>query len=265
MSSATPPRYKSLSLSIPELIKAADGGNHVAQAELSLAYFTGDGVEVDLGKAFDYLERSSEDFAAINICFKAAREAGIPEASYAIAMMWKFGWGVPESKEQYAVNLQRCAEQGFPRGQMLLGLDYGSGFQFVDKDVEQSAYWLHRAVESGLTEAHIHLFHLYAPDGELEDETKALFHLQAGAEDHHGINHIYLGDCYHKGELVPQDNVKAMTSMMLARTHHHWKVERLFELKAETTDAEWAAAEAAATAWLKEKGIPFEGKPWIWE
>ena len=61
--------YKKLDLTIEQLITEADLGNHTAQAQLSLEYFIGKTIPIDLSKALKYLELASNDFYSLNMCF----------------------------------------------------------------------------------------------------------------------------------------------------------------------------------------------------
>lgn len=241
-------RYNSLKLTIDKLILEADSGNPVAQAELSLAYFVGERVERNLARANNYLELASRDFAVVNRCFKAAREAGIPGAYFGIAMMWKYGWGVPESVKQYSVNLLKAAELGYPRAQLLLGLDYKMDIFGVKKDLEKSEFWLTKAVTSGVSDAHLHLFHLYMDEAK-HDSKKALFHLVSACNANEGLAQIYLGRLYLKGDLVGTDKIEAAKWFLLAREHNHWRVNELDTLKESFSQNDWAEAQLKVAEW----------------
>jgi TPR repeat protein len=243
-------------LTIARLMAEADSGNHKAQAQLSLAYFTGDRVEIDLGKAVEYLKKASEDYIELNRCFKAARQQNIPGAYYGIAIMWLLGCGVPPSIPQYSVNLQKAAGLNYPRAQVLLGLDYKHDLKGVEQNFHKSEFWLLKAAENGEADAHLHLYHLYARGGELENKENALFHLEKNAALNDGLGQIYYARLFLEGEVLPKDNVKAATWFILAKQHNHWKVTELEGLRIVMTDEEWSEAEVRAGEWMKK----FESK-----
>ncbi|WP_299557216.1 tetratricopeptide repeat protein [Seonamhaeicola sp.] len=242
--------YKSLNLSINELISEADSGNQMAQAELSLAYFVGEKVERNLGKALEYLELASSDFVSVNRCFKAARDTRKPEAYFGIAMMWKHGWGVPESPEQYSKNLMKAAELGYPRAQLLLGLDYKMNIFGLKKDLTKSEFWLSRAVESGVNDAHLHLFHLYTDEAKLDNQ-KAFSHLLKAGDSNDGMAQIYLGRHYLDGSLAALDKIEAAKWFLLAKEHNHWDVNEVDTLRKSFSQYEWNEAVSRVQEWKK--------------
>ena len=239
-----------LDLTIEQLIKEADSGNHIAQAQLSLEYLIGKTIPMDLGKAFGYMELASNDFDSLNVCFKASRDLGEPAAYFGIAMMWKHGWGVSESTEEYSKNLIKAAELGYPRAQMLLGLDYKMDVFGVKKDLEKSEFWLNKAGESGINDAHIHLFHLYM-DGDMKNDEKAVFHLLKAGDSNDGMAQIYLGRNYLEGALFDFDKIEAAKWFILARAHNHWKVNEIDRLKESLSQNEWNEAEERVKEWNK--------------
>jgi uncharacterized protein len=239
-------------LNIEQLLAEADLGNHAAQAQLSLEYFIGTKITRDLGKAFKYLELASSDPYSLNICFKASRDAGEPAAYFGLAMMWKHGWGVPESTEQYSSNLLKAAELGYPRAQLLIGLDYNTNIFGVKRDLDKSEFWLTKALEAGINEARFHLFHLYTDEARL-DNGKAVFHLLKAADSNDGMAQILLGRSYLEGKLVAPDKIEAAKWFILAKEHNHWSVNEVDMLKESLTQNEWNEAQTKVQEWKKSK------------
>ena len=236
---------------IKQLILHADSGDHKAQAILSLAYFAGHGVEMDLGKAYAYLKQAAEDTYEINATYKAAREKNIPAGYYGLALMWYNGWGVPLSIPKYAENLAQAAALGYSRAQLVLGLDYQWNSKGVKKDLKQSEYWLKLALESSEIDAHLHLHHLYS-DPDFLDEAKALFHLQSAAQQNDGMAQLLLGRMHLSGENVPQDDVEATMWFILAKKHNHWKIEEVEEMQQKLSGPDWEKAVQRSEEWLDE-------------
>ncbi len=241
-------KYQKLNLTIDQLIVEADSRNHYAQAQLSLEYFIGNQCPRDLGKAFKYLELSSKDYYAVNMCYKTARESGEPAAYFGIAMMWKHGWGVPESIEMYSKNIILAANLGYPRAQLLLGLNYKMNIYGVQEDLTQSEYWLKKAVESDVDDAHIHLFHLYIHES-IYDKEKANYHLLTAGNLNDGMAQIYLGRHYNEGRIFNKDFIEATKWFILAEEHNHWKFNDLDELRETLTINEMDEAKQRVKDW----------------
>lgn len=221
--------YQNLDLPIHELICEANNGNHHAQAQLSLEYLIGKKCSKDLVQAFKYLELASQDYYILNMCFKTARVSGEPAAYFGIAMMWKHCWGVPESIEMYSKNIILAANLGYPRAQLLLGLNYKMNIYGVQEDLTQSEYWLKKAVDSDVDDAHIHLFHLYIHESKYDKE-KATYHLLTAGNLNDGMAQIYLGRHYLEGRIFNKDIVEATKWFILANEHDHWKFSDLEDI-----------------------------------
>jgi len=106
----------------------AEQGHTLAQFNLGVAYFNGDGVPKD-------------DQQAV-VWWRKAAEQGEVMAQYSLGLMYANGQGVPKDYQQAAVWYRKAAEQGNANAQFNLGVMYIPG-QGVHKD-EQSAYfwWL---------------------------------------------------------------------------------------------------------------------------
>ena len=165
-------------------------------------------------------------------------------------MMWKHGWGVPKSTEQYSKNLIKAAELGYPQAQLLLGLDYKMNIFGVEKDLDRSELWLIKAIESGIDKAHIHLFHLYIDENKKDNE-KAVFHLLKAGEANDGMAQIYLGRNYLEGDLFQTDKIEAAKWFILAKAHNHWDVNEVNILRESFSQNEWDEAESRVQEWKK--------------
>ena len=235
---------------IEELTILADSGDHAAQAKLSIEFMIGKSVDYNLGKALDYLEKAAEDIYTINSFYKSEREKNIPEAYFGLAMMWKHGWGVPESIERYSENIKSAANLGFARAQYLLGLDYQSNIYGVKQDLHNSEFWLLKSLESGITDAHLQLYHLYSAKNELYNIDKAIVHLRKSAESNDGMGQIYLGRHYLNGNPDSKGKIEAAMWFILAKKHNRWDVKEVDIIKEKLIQKDWDEAIRQADNWL---------------
>ncbi|MCQ0987711.1 SEL1-like repeat protein [Jiella marina] len=123
--------------------EAADAGQSVAQYELALAYYDGRGVEADVEKAIEQLQKSSaagngfskyflgiekvnganlpQDYPGAYQLFQEAAEFGVPEALVELGKMEYSGQGVPEDYAKAYDFYRQAAEQDVPGGHFYVG------------------------------------------------------------------------------------------------------------------------------------------------
>ena len=111
---------------VDSLILQASQGDPAAQAELAEKYFSGDGIQKDLGQAVYW--------------YKKAAEQGQIHAQISLSGMYRRGTGVTQDLKRAAYWCTKAAEQGHRFSQSGLGFLYeiGSG---VEQNFEQAAYW----------------------------------------------------------------------------------------------------------------------------
>ncbi len=113
---------------------AAERGDAIAQFNLALSYYRGQGVKQDYAKAVKWL-------------YKAA-EQGFVEAQYSLAGMYTHGLGVPQDYAKAANWYRKAAEQGFASAQKNLGVQYGLG-QGVPQSHADAFIWSCFAATTG--------------------------------------------------------------------------------------------------------------------
>jgi len=120
------------------LRKAAEAGDSKAQNNLGSLYYRGDGVLKDLDKAFEW--------------YLQAAERGNRVAQLNLAVMYAQGRGITQDYEMAAEYYRRAAEAGDPRAQFDLSVLLSKG-QGVERDEEAALLWRRRAAAQGYPEA----------------------------------------------------------------------------------------------------------------
>lgn len=119
--------------------KAAQGGDAVAQYNLSVAYSNGDGVQADENQAIEWLKKSAAQryqpaqidlaawylrngrFAQAADIFKQLADIGHPLAQFNYGIMLGRGDGFPAPQEMEGLEwIRKSAAQGFPPAQEFL-------------------------------------------------------------------------------------------------------------------------------------------------
>ena len=127
--------------------KGAEQGNAMAQTNLGLRYFYGDGF--------------ARNEAAGNEWFRKAANKGFAPAQYNLGLSYTHGLGVPQDHQQAVELYCKSAEQGFAPAQAALGAAYLSGLG-VDKDYRKGAEWSKKAAEKGQRNAMYNLAVAYS-------------------------------------------------------------------------------------------------------
>jgi uncharacterized protein len=133
-------------IALREFRLLADQGHAVAQYDLGLMYFNGQGVQRDFTEAVKW--------------FRLAADKGHAGAKSNLGAMYLSGQGVPQNVAE-AVRLYRLAAgQGYAIAQHNLGAMYLSG-QGVAQDYVEAARWFRLAAEQGYASAQFGLGVLY--------------------------------------------------------------------------------------------------------
>ena len=121
-----------------DLLKEANQGKAVAQAQVGHCYEHGIGVPVDYGQALYWYNKSAEK--------------GNDRGQNGLGIMYLYGKGVQKDYTEALKWFQKAAEKGNPDAIYNVGICYHNG-QGVEKDYTQAAYWFRRAVRKGSDEA----------------------------------------------------------------------------------------------------------------
>jgi TPR repeat protein len=112
---------------------AASAGHAGAQLGMATLYYSGLGVVLDYGEAFEW-------------CAKAA-DQGQPRVQYMLGAMYRDGKGVEQDPVKAAALFRRAADHDVPGAQYSIGLMYFTG-QGVAVDYDEAYYWLSLAASA---------------------------------------------------------------------------------------------------------------------
>ena len=118
--------------------RLAERGNVIAQYNLGLMYFAGQGVARDHAQAAKW--------------FRKAAEQGDGPAQYNLGLLYEEGQGAQRDLVEAAMWYRKAAEQGYVYAQDKLGFMYGAG-EGVPTDLVQSYLWLSLAAAAGDADA----------------------------------------------------------------------------------------------------------------
>lgn len=116
----------------------AEAGHAVAQYNLAVLLYNGQGTSKDLQRAFNWFERSAK--------------RGYPIAQYDLGMMYHDGEGVARDDKLAITWLSKAAENDHPPAQLELGRAYHHGAGPV-QDYAKALAWYNRAADNGISEA----------------------------------------------------------------------------------------------------------------
>ena len=118
--------------------RLAERGDAIAEYNLGLMYYAGQGVAQDYGQAIRL--------------FREAAEQGDPPSQYSLGLAYENGQGVERDYVEAAASYRRAAEQGYVQAQGALGFMYGSGTE-IPADYVQAYLWLSLAAAAGDVDA----------------------------------------------------------------------------------------------------------------
>ena len=163
---------------------AADQGHAGAQFALGIMYYNGEGVPEDEQEAIQrwqkaadqgygwghlwlaflydsdddhYVEadgideddvEASKRYTLAAQSFRKAAKRGDVRAQYGLGLLYAYGYGVPEDKEEAAKWIRKAAKQGQTDAQYNLGIMYAYGYGVPDDD-EEAARWYRKAADQG--------------------------------------------------------------------------------------------------------------------
>ena len=163
--------------------KRAAHGDAQARNDLGDAYRFGDRVTQDHATAVAWYRKAAEqgdaegqsklggmylrgegvarDLAITTSWWRKAAEQGLAEAQFDLGLTYEFGWTAPPDPAAAAAWYRKAAEQGFANAQHFLGLLYVQG-RGVLRDMVQAHLWLHLARAQGEPVADEHLAEIAA-------------------------------------------------------------------------------------------------------
>ncbi|MEX0963507.1 MAG: tetratricopeptide repeat protein [Pseudohongiellaceae bacterium] len=121
-----------------EFSLAADAGLDLAQYNLGILYFTGQGVEKDAAAAFRWTE--------------AAARQGHVAAQYNLGSLYYAGDGTEVDRDKAVEMFGRAAKAGHPNAALLLANMFAEG-EHVNKDAVQAHAWASMAIQNENLEA----------------------------------------------------------------------------------------------------------------
>jgi uncharacterized protein len=144
---------------LKEFAPLAERGDDLAQYNLAVMYYRGDGVDQNYKEA----ER----------LFRLSAKQGYAQAQYFLGYMISEGKGVHADKPEAAKWFRLAAEQGVPLAEFRLAAMYMTG-NGTPQDDKEFVYWLKRAAEHGVPFAQFNLGFMYeVGDGVLQDSIQA--------------------------------------------------------------------------------------------
>jgi TPR repeat protein len=176
--------------------KAADQGNPLAQYNLGLCYYNGEGIDKDLVEAVKW--------------YRKAADQGDIDAQDNLGLCYYLGEGIDKDLVKAVKWWRKAADQGNPLAQYNLGVCYYKG-EGIPKDLVEAVKWYRKAADQGNTSAQYNLGLCYCQGkGVPKDLVKAVEWHRKAADQGNPLAQNHLGFCYYNGEGVPKDLTEAM-------------------------------------------------------
>lgn len=216
-------------------------GDVVAQLNLGLMYFKGEGTAQNFPEAARWLQRPAEqgyaeaqyalgevytagvglpkNFEEAAVWYRKAAEQGLEIAQYKIGIMYAEGYGVRYNAIEAEKWLTKAAEGGDAKMQFNLAERYanGQGVRFNPREAEK---WYRSAAMQGDADMQFFVGRLYRDPGDLvvQNREEAIAWFNRAAEKGHAASKASLGVMYLNGEGIPIDMVQAYKWLSLAAT-----------------------------------------------
>ena len=218
--------------SLEDLLKLAEKGNAIAQSELGIRYYDGNGVTQDYKKAVEWFTKSAEQGYAeaqnnLGVCYndglgvkknaktavewyKKAVEQGDDEAHNNLGMCYFRGEGVAQDYKKAVELFTKIAKQGHATAQNNLAYSYENGLG-VEQNYKKAVEWYTKSAEQGNAGAQYSLGDCYYNgNGVKENFKKAVEWYTKSAEQGYVDAQNSLGVCYYNGIGVTQNYKKAV-------------------------------------------------------
>jgi len=239
-------------MDVEELVEKANNADHTAQAQLSLMYFQGDGVNKDETEARKWLRKASKDMTALDEVLTLDALADNPLALYLVSDTWHYK--NDQKRNEFCL---AAAKLGNPSAQHAYGFGLMQDISESGQDTQryrEAEYWLLESLKNEYTSAHKALYKLYseAQYGELTNFEKAFYHLSFEAENGGSEATLTLGNFYYKGLGTQQDPVQAAKWFFISGcTNTAYAREELIAARAAMTDKQYKQARTAAIEWIQ--------------
>jgi TPR repeat protein len=226
---------------LKEWLPLARQGNAVAQRNLGILYFEGQGLQSNLLEASMWFQRSAEqgdaiaqyklgwayltgnyvlregasDYAKAEYWLHLSAEQGSAKAQLLLGQLYDYGWGatqgVPQDYAEAVKWYTLSAEQGDSIAQYLLADLYERGWG-VPQDLAKATKWYLLSAEQGNDDAQSYIGYLYEEGiGVSQNYAEAAKWYRIIAEKGNSRGMRGLGDLYYNGWGVDQDYDEAAT------------------------------------------------------
>lgn len=183
-------------------IISAHRGDAEAQALVGVAYFMGDGIDINYTDGFSWSKKSADQ--------------GFAKGQHNVGLCYENGMGVSKDLSRAVYWYRKASEQGFPNAQFDLGRCLLNGIGTVQDDKE-AVVWLSKAAEQGIADAQGLLGHCYFKGlGIQQNQTTAVHWFQKAVDQGHVASQAYLGYCYYTGQGIVQDKEKGESLIKMA-------------------------------------------------
>ncbi|MCH5328112.1 MAG: sel1 repeat family protein [Coprobacter sp.] len=192
-------------LDFGSLLTEAQNGDAIAECELGVRYYKGEGVKQNYSKAIEWFNKSAnQDFSpaqfnlgniyrlghGVNKDYSKAKEwyllaanQGNAGAQFNLGCMYRDGLGVPPDYTIAYKWFIKSAEQDYADAQNNLGVMYQNGYG-VERNYRTSVNWYKKAAELGNSDAQSNLaFMYYYGYGVAENEELAIYWLKKAADN----------------------------------------------------------------------------------
>lgn len=247
---------------IEDLKLKAEQGDPVAQNNLGVAYFKGDGVPTDIEEGVKWYRKAAEQGAAEAQC-----NLGFTYLNGNENRNMHYSKSIRVDYKEAAVWFQKAAEQGYARAQYGLGCCYLRGFGgYRDKEndfhynFKEALKWLNKAAEQNYLDAQLTLGNFYLEKRwdrnqevrNLADPKEAAkWYLKAALQgNERGIS--AMGGLYGQGLGVPKDKEESYAFYYMIRENDQSAFRQLVILEKEMSDSEILAGRKRAQELKKE-------------
>lgn len=220
-----------------ETLKLAEEGDPSAQFNIANAYLIGEGVQRDIVKAVNWIQKSAiqnNSDAQAKLAFMHTREGRdiygsvLPEdypkaielyekaiaqnnvyAQLRLGEIYFYGKDVPKDLRKGRELIERAASQGNSQAQVEIGKMYAKGEGVVRSD-SNAVQWYKKAASQGHMQAEYELGRsYYYGRGVPQDSSIAASYYEKAALQGHPNAYFLIGYLYANGDGVPKDSVAA--------------------------------------------------------
>jgi hypothetical protein len=186
---------------------AEEGSDRESQYALGLMFAKSRGVEKDLKKAAEWIEKAAEQ--------------GQANAQNYIGTMYQDGEGVTQDNQKAIEWISKAAEQGEAVAQNNLGVIYSNG-ELVNKDYNKAAEWIRKSANQGYATAQFELGYMYQEGlGVKQSDVMAFEWYLKAANQGDADAQNEMGIMYFRGRGTEKDENKAVEWLRKAANQGH--------------------------------------------